>query len=117
VEDFPGSTGGTSDPVTGLDAAASDALDVVAEFLQARMGGDVATMRDFASDRLESERPELFTTGGPTLIGWQLVTTSTEGDGHVIWVEESWDYSPNMPEVRLYVVVEQGGALLVDEYR
>ncbi|MDZ4178762.1 MAG: hypothetical protein U1E29_05970, partial [Coriobacteriia bacterium] len=117
LEDFPEITGGTGDPITGLDGAGSDATNLVAEFLQARMGGDVVTMRDLATARLESESPELFITEGPSLIGWRLASVTTEGASRVIWIEESWDYSPNMPEVRLYVVVEQGGGLLVDEYR
>ncbi|PKQ29829.1 MAG: hypothetical protein CVT60_03285 [Actinobacteria bacterium HGW-Actinobacteria-10] len=114
IGDEPG-FGGT-DPGGG-PLNEDSAADAAGSFLTARQTADVAGMRELATDRLESERPELFGDDGLRMVEWNLHTVSPEGDTFLVWVEETWEWSQDVPEVHVYVLVEQDGQVLVDEYR
>jgi len=114
-----GSQGSSPVPYTPGGAAgdpATAATNTTAVFLQARMQEDITTMRDIATDRLEAEHPELFSTGGPTLLSWNLQSVQQDGAAYVMWVEEMWDYS-TIQEVHLYTVITAGDTSMVDDYQ
>ena len=102
--------GGTIIPPTETQEAAN----VVGSLLGFRMMGDIATMKEYATDRMIREQPGVFTFEWNAFTGYETYEGRREGDAIVVEARETWS---GKTVTREYVVVIQDGEMLVNEQR
>jgi hypothetical protein len=91
-----------------------EAANVVGSLLGFRMMGDIATMKEYATDRMIREQPGVFTFEWNEFTGYETYEGRREGDAIVVEALETWSGGT---VTREYVVVIQDGEMLVDEQR